>query len=345
MGDAVESFVEDLARLVRGEALSRARARAFLDAVLEGSVEPTLIAGMLVALRIKGEEPEELAGFAEAMVDHMVPIDVAQPVVDTCGTGGDRARTINVSTGAALVAAAAGARVLKHGGRASSSLTGSADVLEALGVPTQLGAEELRAELERTRFGFAFAPRFHPAMAQVAPVRRALGVPTAFNVLGPLVNPARATLRLVGVWEEGFMEPVARVLATLGVRRALVVHGEDGLDEISVSAETRALELLSDAKGGVELVWHRVRPEDLGVARWPQAAVQGGDAAHNAAILEAVLEGRASGAVLDVILANAGAALWIAGLADSPREGVERARSAIEEGAAGATLASLRSRG
>lgn len=344
MAEADRPFATLLADLLSGRRLAREEARGFLDAVLDGEVEGVLLAGVLVALRARGEHAEELAGFAEAMVDHMVPIPVAPPVLDTCGTGGDRASTINVSTGAALVAAAAGARVLKHGGRASSSRAGSADVLEALSVPTQLGAEEIAAEVDEVGFAFAFAPRFHPAMAQVAPVRRALGVPTAFNLLGPLVNPGRAAAQLVGVWEERFLEPVARVLAAIGVRHALVVHSLDGLDELSVSAPSRALEMRSDGKGGVELVPHQLDPATVGIELATPGSVRGGDAAENAAVLEAVLEGREVGPRREIIVLNAGAALWVGDVVETLAEGVELARSAIDAGAAGETLARARRR-
>lgn len=336
------SWSDLLGDLLAGRSLDRGSARDFLDAVLDGQVEPVVIAGVLVALRAKGEDPEELAGFAEAMVDHMVPVTTPGPVLDTCGTGGDRAFTINVSTGAALLAAACGALVLKHGGRASSSRAGSADVLEALGVPTQLGADELRRELERTGFGFAFAPRFHPAMAQVAPVRRALGVPTAFNVLGPLVNPGRARAQLVGVWSPSLLEPVAHVLAAIGVRHALVVHSDDGLDEVSVSAPTRFVELRSDGKGAVELEAGVLDPASLGCATWAAGAVRGGSAQENARVLEGVLEGRVRGPVRDIIVLNAAVALWVDGRSATIVDGFELAVDAISSGRAGETLARIR---
>lgn len=310
--------------------------------MLEGQVEAVVLAGVLVALRAKGEHPEELAGFAEAMVDHMVPVATPGPVLDTCGTGGDRAFTINVSTGAALLAASCGALVLKHGGRASSSRAGSADVLEALGVPTQLGADELRRELERTGFGFAFAPRFHPAMAQVAPVRRSLGVPTAFNVLGPLVNPGRARAQLVGVWSPALLEPVAHVLAAIGVRHALVVHSDDGLDEVSVSAPTHFIELRSDGKGAVELEAGVLDPSSLGFSAAAPGAVRGGSADQNAAVLESVIEGRERGPARDIIALNAAVALWVDGRCEAISDGVEQVLDAISSGRAGETLARIR---
>jgi anthranilate phosphoribosyltransferase len=285
---------------------------------------------------MKGERVEEITGAARAMRRFATRVAVAREVVDTCGTGGDRSGTFNISTAAALLAAGAGVRVAKHGNRAMSGAVGGADVLEALGVKIDLDAERVAGCLEEVGIGFLFAPIFHPAMRHAAAPRRELGVRTLFNLLGPLSNPAGAKAQLLGVFAARWVEPLAHALGRLGSQRAMVVHGEDGLDEISVAAPTLVAELRDGA-----VRTYRVAPEDLGLPRFASEAVSGGDAAHNAAIVRAVLAGTASPAQAAVALLNAAAVVHVAGLAPDLASGLAAARRAVESGAAAAKLDAL----
>ena len=318
-----------LERTLAGESVSRDDARAVLGSVLAGEVDSHWLAGWLVALRAKGETVEELTGMAQAMRDHAdgvtSPFD---DLVDTCGTGGDGSDSFNVSTAAAFVVAGAGARVAKHGNRAVSSRCGSADVLEALGGVIELGSAHVGESIARIGFGFQFAPRHHGAMRHAAAARRGLGVRTAFNLLGPLTNPAGAPHQVIGVFGAERIEPVAEVLRALGTRRSLVVHGRDGLDELSVCAISDAI--LVDESGLQRI---EVDPTDYGLGLHTTAELRGGDAATNAAIVRAVLGGE-TGAPRDVVVLNAAAALWVSGHAASLGDGVERAAQAVDDGAA-----------
>jgi anthranilate phosphoribosyltransferase len=329
-----------LGRLGGGETLSASEAEQVLSAILAGGVDPAVISAVIVTLRNRGETVEELVGFARAMRSHMVEIEVEGEVVDTCGTGGDRKGTINVSTGAALTVAAFELNVVKHGGRAASSQAGSADVLEALGVRVDQGPDGVLEQLQVAHFGFAFAPKFHPAMAVVAPVRRALGIPTAFNFLGPLVNPARATIQLVGVFDPQYREPMAKVLAEMGSSRALVVTGKDGLDEISVSAPTECV--LLDGDGSISEM--TIDPTMFGFDPADPSELSGADARRNAEILTDILSGRDQGPRARLVALNAGATLWLAGRADSIKEGVEQAITALREGVPARVLSALQNR-
>lgn len=317
-------------RAMDGQPLGRDEMHEVFGQVMDGAASDVLKSALLVALRMKGETAEEITGAALAMRERVTPLDVdREDLVDTCGTGGDGRGTFNISTVAALVAAGAGANVAKHGNRAVSSSCGSADVLAALGVHIDLDAARMSEVLRRAGIAFLFAPKLHPAMAAVASVRKELGVRTIFNVLGPLTNPAFARRQVLGVYAERLVEVVAQVLNALGARHALVVHSLDGLDEISMSAATRVCEVRDG-----ELRSYEVTPEELGLRRHPIEAVAGGDAHQNAQIAREVLSGGADDARHDVVVANAGAALYVGGLAPSIRDGVALAKDAIASGRA-----------
>lgn len=327
---------ECLSKLVQGESLTREEARQLMIRMMEGKLSPSQMGGVLTALRMKGETAEELTGLAEGMRSKAASVYPRVPgAVDTCGTGGDGGKTFNISTGAAIVAAAAGIPVAKHGNRAVSGRSGSADVLEALGIRIQMSPKEAEKALDRLGICFMFAPLFHPAMKQVMPTRKELGFRTCFNLLGPLVNPAGVKRQLMGVFDPALTETVARVLLTLGAERALVVAGLDGIDEISISAPTR----ISEVKDG-QIRTYTVIPEDLGVRPAPQEAVSGGNARTNARILREVFRGE-KGPCRDVVLVNAGAVLYVAGRAKSIAEGVRKAADAVDSGRASEKLETM----
>jgi len=326
-----------LGRLLDRQDLSAEEAECALGEVLRGEASPAQIAAFVVALRAKGESTAEMTGLVRAMLEHAEPLSLDVEVLDTCGTGGDRSASINVSTLAAIVVAASGQPVCKHGGRAASSASGSADVLEALGVAIDLGPRGVAACVAEAGMGFCFAPRFHPAMRHAAPVRRELGVATVFNLLGPLANPARARLQLVGVSDPGMAERMLAVLAANGARRAMVVHGADGLDELSTTGPSRAL-FYDRAAGGREAVQPLVvDPAALGLAPARLADLRGGDPGTNARLAREVLAGR-PGPHRDVVLLNAAAGLLVAGRVADLAEGLAQAAQAIDSGAAAATL-------
>jgi anthranilate phosphoribosyltransferase len=325
-----------LAKLVRREDLDATEIDAAASQILDGEASEIAIAGFIVALRTKGESPRELAALVRTMLRYSTPVHVAPGAIDTCGTGGDRSSTVNVSTMAALVAAGAGARVVKHGNRAASSQSGSADVLEALGIPIELGPEAGARCVDEVGIGFCFAQRYHPALRFLGPVRRALGVPTTFNFLGPLANPARVTRQCVGVSDHTMASRVLDVLSENGAEHALVFHGADGLDELTTTTMSHVHEL----RGGVRNTYE-LDPTVLGMRRVELDALRGGDAAANAATLERVLAGEA-GAVRDIVVLNAAAAIVVAGIAPGIAEGVEVARSSIDSGAAADVLARWR---
>lgn len=324
-------------RVIDGHDLGRDEMHEVFGQVMDGAASDVLKSALLVALRMKGETAEEITGAAMAMRERVTPLDVdREDLVDTCGTGGDGRGTFNISTIAALVAAGAGANVAKHGNRAVSSSCGSADVLSALGVYIDLDAPRMSEVLRRAGIAFLFAPKLHPAMAAVASVRRELGVRTIFNVLGPLTNPAFARRQVLGVYAERLVDVVAQVLASLGAKHALVVHSRDGLDEISISAATRVCEVRDG-----ELRAYEITPEEIGLGRHPIEALAGGDARENAAIARDVLNGAANGARHDIVVANAGAALYVGGLAPSIRDGVALAKESIASGRASEKLRQL----
>ncbi|MFC0214848.1 anthranilate phosphoribosyltransferase [Paenibacillus chartarius] len=325
-----------LAKLLGGESLQRSEARAVMAHVMEGTATPAQIGSLLTLLRMKGETSEEITGFAEGMRQAAASVRTERTdLLDTCGTGGDGAHTINISTAAAIVAAGGGVRVAKHGNRASSSKSGSADVLEALGVTITLNAEQAARCLEQIGLCFMFAQVHHQSMKHAAAPRKELGFRTVFNLLGPLTNPAGADRQLLGVSDRTKTETMASVLRELQVKRALVVAGLDGLDEISLSAPTQVTELRSG-----NLRTFEVSPADLGLAESPISAVRGGDAVENAAIIRRVFAGEA-GAYRDIIIANSGACFYVTGKAESLREGVELAASVIDSGRAMAKLDQL----
>ncbi|MFL5309099.1 MAG: anthranilate phosphoribosyltransferase [Myxococcales bacterium] len=314
---------------VEGRHLTRVQAAAAVDAMLDGSAPASLIAALLVALRVKGETPDEIAGAAQALRARAARVEVPlHRLVDTCGTGGDGAHTFNISTAAAFVAAAAGARVAKHGNRAASSKCGSADVLAALGAEVELAPEGVAACIEECGIGFLFAPRHHAAMRHVAPVRKELGIRTLFNLLGPLANPAGARRQLLGVPAPHLVPVLAATLVELGAERAFVVHGHGGLDEISPAGPTRVAEV----RGG-RVREYEVTPEELGVPRGPVEDLRGGDADRNATLLRDVLRGD-EGVRRSAVMLNAGAAIAAAEVCESMREGVRLAEQAIDSGAA-----------
>ncbi len=321
-----------LGKLTDGRDLSRRQARDALDDIMGGRATEAQASAFMVALRIKGETTEEMVGLVETMRSVGVRVSVGTSVVDTAGTGGDRSGTFNISTAAALIAAGAGAKVAKHGNRSASSQCGSADVLEALGVGIELEPEHTAEMVQQVGFGFFFAPRYHPAMRFVVPIRRQLGIPTVFNFLGPLTNPAGAARQLIGVYDSRMAERMIEVLSRLGTERALVVHADDGLDEVSVSGPTRGYELSGGEVSPV--VFH---PQDFGLAPSDVSALSGGDADCNAGILRAVLAGEISPR-RDAAVANAAATLVVAGLADTSADGAEMAARSVDSGAAQAVL-------
>jgi len=326
---------EALDKVLARDDLTADEAAGALGEIVTGDVAPSMIAAFLVALRMKGERPEEVAGFARTMCDNAVAVRPrATGLVDTCGTGGDGSGTANISTAAAFVVAGAGLPVAKHGNRALSSSSGSADVLETLGVRIDVDAAQVARCIDEAGIGFIFAPAFHPAMAKVMPVRRELGIRTAFNLLGPLTNPARPSFQLVGVGNPDWAELVAGALAALGVERALVVHGA-GTDELTCAAENVVITV---ERGAIEQ--SVISAADVGLDTNPLDAVRGGTPSENADTLRATLEGK-PGAVSDCVLFNAGAALVAAGRAPTIAEGVETARDVIDSGEALAALERL----
>jgi anthranilate phosphoribosyltransferase len=327
-------------RVEAGHVLKRAEAEAAMEELLSGRVETAEIARLLAALNRRPVEAQELAGFACVMRRHATRVFAegeAPPanMVDTCGTGGDGSNTFNISTAAAIVASAAGARVAKHGNRAASSRSGSADVLEALGVRIDLPFEQCGRAIREIGIGFLFAQAAHTATRHAAPARKQIGVRSVFNLLGPLTNPAGAQSQVLGVFSEDVIDLVAATLAELGVERAFVVHGAGGLDEISLAGETMVAEVRDGA-----VRRFTVTPEEFGVARAPLESIRGGTAAENAALIRRLLEGEA-GPARDIVVVNAAAALVAAGIAANFREAAGLASFVISSGAAGEKLASL----
>ena len=326
-------------RLAEGESLSSAETAAAFDLVMAGEASAVQVAALLTGLRVKGETPEELAGAALALRRAMrsVSLPAVDRVVDTCGTGGGQVGTLNVSTGAAFIVAGAGVPVAKHGNRSFTSRSGSADVLEALGIGVELEPDDVPRVLEDAGIAFLFAPAFHPAMRHAAPVRRELAVPTIMNLLGPLANPAGVTRQVLGVADARRAPLLADALALLGCRHAVVVHAEVGMDEVSPSGCTRVWEV---GERGV-LRW-ALEPAEHGMEQADLAALAGGEPADNAARIEAVLAGREAGAARDALLLNAAAALYVAGRGWSFAEALARAREALHNGAAREALERLR---
>lgn len=335
---------EAIIHITAGATLTTEEAAAVMEEIMTGVATPSQLGAFLTALRLRpgGETVEEIAGLAKVMREKALRVhldeQVAENAIDTCGTGGDGAGTFNVSTAAGIVAAAAGASVAKHGNRSATSRCGSADVLEALGARIDLGPEQVAHCVQQVGFGFMFAPAFHPAMKHVGPVRREIGIRTVFNILGPLTNPAHTPYQVLGVADGSLLRKMGEVLLHLGCQHALIIHGEDGIDECSLSAPTRVCEV----RHGEELREYTITPEQVGLSRAsdPQA-LQGGDPAYNANLLRDLLDGKANGPAADMLCLNAGAALLAGEQVESLADGVRLARTTLREGKARQRLADV----
>ena len=326
-----------IADLVEGRDLAPARLREAMGEIMDGKASPAAAAGLLIGLRMKGETVDEIVSVAEALRSRATSVTPRDPrTIDTCGTGGSGLDTFNISTTSAFVVAGAGVSVAKHGNRAASSRSGSFDVLEALGISIDLSVEVCGEILDEIGIAPFFARTAHPAFAHVAPVRAALGVRTLLNCLGPLLSPVGARYQIVGVYSRALVEPLAEALRRLGAERALVVHGDDGLDELTTTGTSSAALV---AEGRVRVM--RIEPESLGLARAEVPDLRGGDAVQNAALTRSILAGEA-GPRRDIVLLNAAAALWVVEAVPSLEAGLERAASSIDEGAAAAKLEALR---
>ena len=331
----MEAFKPLIAKVATGAALTRAEAVTAFDAMLSGEVTPAQMGGFLMALRTRGESVEEITGAVEAMRSKMLRVTAPKNAVDVVGTGGDNSGSYNVSTLAAIIVAACGVPVAKHGNRALSSKSGAADTLGMLGVKVGIAPEAVERCIHEAGIGFMMAPTHHAAIRHVGPVRVELGTRTIFNLLGPLSNPAGARRQLIGVFSAAWLQPMAEVLRNLGSERVWITHGADGLDEMTTTASTSVVEL---AKGAIRSF--EITPEEFGLKRAPPAELKGGDAAHNAAALTAVLDG-AKNAYRDIALLNAAGALVVADKARDLSEGVSLAAKALDSGAARKTLAKL----
>ncbi len=322
-------------KLILRQDLTESEMRQAFEAIMSGSVSESMISAFLVGLRAKGEKPAEIAAAAHIMRAKARPVTVDYDVIDTCGTGGDYASTFNISTAVAILLAGAGLKVAKHGNRSASSSSGSADCLEALGVPIMLEPQAVTADIDAKGFAFMFAPAYHPSMKYAMPVRKTLGIKTIFNILGPLANPARAHFQVMGVYADELIEPIIETLAIMGLKGAMVVHS--GLDEVSVEKPTRYARLKD---GRIESGY--IKPADAGIRISSVAALKVSSAAESAALVEKIFSGEETGAPLDAVLLNAGAAFMAAGRAADIREGVELARGTVARGDAMAALERLR---
>lgn len=325
---------DQIVQLARGSDLSEEQAAAAMEEIMTGVATPAQIGAFLTALHLKGETDEEIAGLARVMQDKATPVVFDGRLLDTCGTGGDSSGTFNISTTAALVAAGAGATVAKHGNRAMSGICGSADLLEGLGVNIELDAAGVARCLQDAGIAFMFAQKFHPAMRFVGPVRREIGIRTAFNVLGPLTNPARARHQVIGVPTPHLAEKLARTLMRLGTTHALVMHGHDGMDELTLHGTN----LVWEVRAGQPVRQFELKAADLGLKEAPRDAILGGDRARNMVITKAILSGEEQGPARDVVLLNSAAALVAADIAASLPEGLELARDSLHSGAAATRL-------
>lgn len=331
----MSDFRTQLDAVCNQQDLSSDEAGALFAKLLEGNIDPLQISALLSALRTKGETTDELIGAVRAMREKMLRVEAPANAIDTCGTGGDAKGTFNISTTVAIVVAACDVPVAKHGNRSVSSKSGSADVLEALGVKLDLNAEQLSACINETGLCFMMAPLFHPAMKEVAQIRRTLGIRTIFNLLGPLLNPASTKRQLIGIFDKNWLLPMSEALHRLGTERAWVVHGADGLDELTVTGESHICELHDGT-----ISQKTITPESVGLARHSMESLHGGDAQTNANALKALLEGTKS-AYRDAVVLNAGAALVIANKTDTLSDGVTLAQNAIDSGKASQTLQNL----
>ncbi len=319
---------EAIEQLINSQALTMEDASTVMREIMEGESTPAQLAAFLIALRMKGETAQEMAGMAAVMREKALRVEVDGLVVDTAGTGGDGKGTFNISTAAAFVAAGAGVKVAKHGNRAASGSCGSADVLEEMGVAIELGPEQVRRCIEEVGIGFMYAPAFHPAMKYAVPVRRELGIRTVFNLLGPLTNPAGAGGQLVGTPDVEVAEKMAQVLHLLGSQHSMVVHGDDGLDELTLGSDTQVWEVRNN-----DIQSYRISPSELGLPAASLQDIQGGDKADNARLLREVCSGR-EGPVGDVVLLNAAAALVVGNAVQDLAEGIDMARTVIKSGSA-----------
>jgi len=326
---------EAIQKLIEGNSLSTGEATQVMEEIMEGEVTPAQFGAFVTALRLKGEMVDEITGMARTMRAKAVRVTVAGPVIDVVGTGGDGQNTFNISTAVALVVAGAGLKVAKHGNRAASSGCGAADVLEALGVKIELTAEQVQRCIEEVGIGFMFAPSFHPAMKYAGPPRREIGIRTVFNILGPLTNPAHAGNYLLGVADGALVEKMALVLQSLGCKHALVVHGEDGLDEITITGETRVCEL---KEGGINN--YTISPKDFGLSKASLDSLKGGTTDENAVLLRSILSG-AVGPQREVVLMNTAAALVAGDKAQSLQQGMDLAKETMDNGQASAKLEQL----
>lgn len=337
MEATVLTIQQALGKVIGGEHLTREEAGQVMGTIMKGEATPAQIGAIATALRMKGETKAEITGFAEAMRSYSNHVQAGSgPLLDTCGTGGSGIHKFNISTASSIIAAAAGIRVAKHGNRAMSGKTGSADVLEALGVQISLSPEQAAACLDEIGICFMFAQLYHPSLRHASAPRRELGIRTIFNMLGPLTNPAGADRQLLGLYDRSRTETIAEVLGELGLGRALVVSSHDGLDEISISAATQ----ISELKDGVVKTFD-LTPEELGLRRHPIGDVLGGEPEINANIIRAIFDGEERGAYRDIVLANAGACIYVGGLASSLTEGVGAAAEMIDAGKAKAKLQEL----
>ncbi len=329
---------EYLKCLSRGELLSEEQAAGAMHQIMRGEADPVQIAGLLMGMRARGESIEELTAFARVMRTYLVPVQCRAPnAIDVCGTGGDGSHTFNISTAAALVCAGAGVTVAKHGNRSVSSRSGSADVLEELGVNIDMGADAVALCLEKAGIGFIFARHYHPAMRHVMPVRTKLNARTAFNILGPLCNPAGVRRQIIGAFDLETARTIATIMHRLGAEHVVALHSEDGLDEVSVAAPTTVIEYRATEE---EPAVFQIKPEDYGLARAPLSSLTGRDAKQNASMIRSVLSGD-TGPCRDVVLLNSALGLWVSGQYDSMKACMDAAHTSIDSGAADAKLQTL----
>jgi len=320
---------EAISKIILRKDLDHYEAKQSMDEIMSGNSKPSQIGAFLIALRMKGETVDEITGFAESMREKANRLNIdPQYAIDTCGTGGDGGKTFNISTAVAIIAAAGGVKVAKHGNRASSSKSGSADVLKELGVEIEMEPQMVKAEIEQVGFGFLFAQKYHTAMKYVADVRRELGTRTIFNVLGPITNPAFVKGQLLGVYDKALVHPIAEVLLNLGCERAMVVHGEDGLDEITTTSRT----FVSEVKDG-KIRDYTIDPIDFGIPYANLEEIAGGDPQMNAAIIKDIFEGK-DGAKRDIVVLNAAAALYVGKAVENLKDGISMAESILDSGLA-----------